>query len=97
MQTTIVKLYSDGKLAESIPVGDVEETLARRTLVDHVQQDSPEYTIATFRTHVVNRHQYMFVFLEPFRIDFLKFVNKLLFTSSQFQSIRDEDRQGYQQ
>jgi hypothetical protein len=78
MQTTIVKLYSDGKLAESIPLGDVEEAQARRTLVDHVQQDSPEYTIATFRTCVVNRHQYMFVFLEPFRIDFVKFVNKLL-------------------
>ena len=96
MQTTIVKLYSDGKLAESVPLGDVEETQARRTLVDHVQHDSPEYTIATFRTHLVNRHHYMFVFLEPFRIDFVKFVNKLLSTSSE-PAPQGVDGQGYQQ
>jgi hypothetical protein len=78
MQTTLVKLYSDGRLAESIPLGDVDVTQARKALIDSIQENSPEYTIATFRTHVVNRHQYMFAFLQPFRMDFVRFVNHLL-------------------
>jgi len=78
MQTTIVKLYSDGKLAESFVAGDLDETQARRCLVEHIQNDSPEYTVILFRTQTVNRHRYAFAFLEPYRIDFVKFVNNLL-------------------
>lgn len=93
MQTTIVKLYSDGKLANSVAVGDLDETEARRCLVEHVQEDSPEYTATLFRTQIVNRHRYVFAFLEPYRIDFVRFVNNLL----QLPVVTNHSHQGDQQ
>lgn len=78
MQTTIVKLYSDGRLVESVAVGDIDDVQARRHLVEEARHESPSYAIVQLRTQVVNRHRYMFAFLEPYKIDFARFVNNLL-------------------
>ena len=71
MKTTIVKLYADGKMAESVDIGDMDETNARRSMVEYAMNESPIYTAAMFRTQVVSGRRYIFAFLESVKTNFI--------------------------
>lgn len=77
MQTTIVKVYLDTTPAVSVPIGEADELSARRKSIDHIRKDLDSYTVATYRMHVINRRQYLFIFLEPIRTDFSTIVNNI--------------------